>query len=115
MYRAYLFPHLAHLRCSCDRRLGWRTKRCLELTDRSLFNPLHPPGTIENNLPAECFKGYVDPAITAKANAVRDAEKRRIAAAREALPPVETILGLDEFEVRLSFPSPFMPDPPAVI
>lgn len=80
------------------------------LTDRSLFNPLHPPGTIENNLPAECFKGYVDPAITAKANAVRDAEKRRIAAAREALPPVETILGLDEFEVSVPpFCNPLTP------
>jgi hypothetical protein len=66
---------------------------------RALFNPLHPPGTIENNLPPDCFKGYVDPAVTAKANAARDAERERIERARGALPPVESILGLDEFQV----------------
>lgn len=69
---------------------------------RALFNPLHPPGTIENNLPPDCFKGYVDPSVTAKANAARDAEKKRIADARAALPPVEGVLGLDEFQVCLA-------------
>ncbi|WVF71068.1 hypothetical protein IAT40_005865 [Kwoniella sp. CBS 6097] len=64
----------------------------------SLFNSLHPPGTIENNLPEESFKGWVDPDISAKAVAAQDAEKARIAAARKALPPVETILGIEEFE-----------------
>ncbi|OCF32007.1 hypothetical protein I316_06393 [Kwoniella heveanensis BCC8398] len=64
----------------------------------SLFNSLHPPGTIENNLSEESFKGWVDPEITAKAVAAQDAEKARVAAARGALPPVETILGIEEFE-----------------
>ena len=66
---------------------------------RELFNPLHPPGTLENNLPPESFKGYVDPEITAKANAAKKAEQERIARARAGLAPVETVLGLDEFEV----------------
>ncbi|WVR06147.1 hypothetical protein IAU60_003177 [Kwoniella sp. DSM 27419] len=52
----------------------------------SLFNSLHPPGTIENNLPPESYKGRVDPKISAKAVAAQDAEKARIAAARQALP-----------------------------
>ena len=43
----------------------------------------------------------MDPSVTAKANAARDAEKKRIADARAALPPVEEILGLDEFQVCL--------------
>lgn len=71
-------------------------------SNSTLYNPLHPPGTIENNLPEESFKGYVDPAISARANAVQETEKARVAAARAALPPVETILGLDEFEVGLA-------------
>lgn len=68
-------------------------------SNSTLYNPLHPPGTIENNLPRESFRGYVDPAISAKASAVHEAEKARVAAARADLAPVETILGLDEFEV----------------
>jgi L-lactate dehydrogenase (cytochrome) len=66
---------------------------------RSLFTPLHPPGTVENNLAPESFKGYVDPKISAVAAAKQDAERARIADARAALPPVETMLGIDEFEV----------------
>lgn len=65
----------------------------------SLYNSLHPPGTLETNLPSESLKGHVDPVISAKANAAQNAERERIAAARAALPPVETILGLEEFEV----------------
>lgn len=74
------------------------------LTYRSIFNPLHPPGTIENNLAPEAFKGKVDPKTAAKAAAAQDAEKARVKAVREALPPVETILGLDEFQVCSYFP-----------
>lgn len=70
-----------------------------KLTSRSIFNPLHPPGTIENNLDPEAFRGYVDPAATAAGAAAQIEEKRRIAEAREKLAPVETILGLDEFQV----------------
>jgi hypothetical protein len=69
------------------------------LITRSLFNPLHPPGTIENNLAPESLKGFVDPQISAIAAAKQDAERNRIAEARAALPTVETILGIDEFEV----------------
>jgi hypothetical protein len=65
----------------------------------TLFNPLHPPGTLENNLSPESYKGRVDPEITAIAAAKQNAERARIASARAALAPVETILGIDEFEV----------------
>ena len=41
----------------------------------------------------------MDPEVTAQANAVAEAEKERLAVARAALPPVETILGIDEFQV----------------
>lgn len=66
---------------------------------RSIFNPIHPPGTIENNLPPESLKGRVDPRLAAKAAQAQNEEKARVEAARAALPPVETILGLDEFQV----------------
>ena len=65
----------------------------------TLFNPLHPPGTLENNLSPDSYKGRVDPEITAIAAAKQNAERARIASARAALAPVETILGIDEFEV----------------
>lgn len=67
--------------------------------DRSIYNPLHPPGTLESNLPPKSFKGWVDPDITAVAAEKQNAERDRVAMARAALPPVETILGVDEFEV----------------
>ena len=67
--------------------------------DSTLFNPLHPPGTLENNLSPDSYKGRVDPEITAIAAAKQNAERARIASARAALAPVETILGIDEFEV----------------
>lgn len=66
---------------------------------RSIFNPVHPPGTIENNLSPSNLKGRVDPQIAAKGAAAQDAERARVQAVRDSLPPVETILGLDEFQV----------------
>lgn len=33
---------------------------------RDLFKPIHPPNTLENNLPPESFKGLVDPVDAAK-------------------------------------------------
>lgn len=60
---------------------------------------MHPPGTLENNLAPDRYKGRVDPEITAIAAAKQNAERARIASARAALAPVETILGIDEFEV----------------
>jgi L-lactate dehydrogenase (cytochrome) len=42
----------------------------------------------------------VDPVVAARAAEIQDTERQRVAAAREALAPVEKILGIDEFEVR---------------
>lgn len=81
---------------------------------------MHPPGILEENLAPECHKGMVNPKEAAKVRypnysitTVTDrspqsletieAEKTRVAKAREALPPVETMLGLDELQVSLSF------------
>ncbi|WVW84347.1 hypothetical protein I302_106381 [Kwoniella bestiolae CBS 10118] len=67
-------------------------------------DPIHPPKTLENNLAPECFKGLVDPQAAANAY---EAEQRRVNSARDALPPVETMLGLDELqEAAESFLSP---------
>jgi L-lactate dehydrogenase (cytochrome) len=65
-----------------------------------LYNPLHPPGTLDQNLPAESCRGEVDPVVAARAAEIQDTERQRVTAAREALAPVEKILGIDEFEVR---------------
>jgi len=67
---------------------------------RAIFNSLHPPGTIEAHLAPEAYKGLIDPEASAKATAAAEAEKKRIKAVRDGMSPVETILGLDEFEVR---------------
>jgi hypothetical protein len=37
-----------------------------ELTVSELFKPIHPPNTLENNLPSDSFKGLVDPKEAAK-------------------------------------------------
>nr|XP_019044438.1 hypothetical protein I302_06349 [Kwoniella bestiolae CBS 10118]OCF23368.1 hypothetical protein I302_06349 [Kwoniella bestiolae CBS 10118] len=72
-----------------------------------IFKPVHPPKTLENNLPPESFKGYVNPEeVAASATAVK-AEQERVASARSKLPPPETMLGLDEIEeAAKSFLSP---------
>jgi hypothetical protein len=33
---------------------------------RELFKPMHPANTLENNLPPESFKGFVNPEEAAK-------------------------------------------------
>ncbi|WRT67533.1 uncharacterized protein IL334_004505 [Kwoniella shivajii] len=63
-----------------------------------LSKPVHPPRTLENNLPPESFKGYVNPKEVAASAAAVKAEQDRVANARLKLPPPETMLGLDEIE-----------------
>ncbi|KAG7531683.1 hypothetical protein FFLO_04193 [Filobasidium floriforme] len=61
-----------------------------------IYKELHPPNTIENNLSPKYFKGRIDPELAKEAS--YEAEMKRIQDAREALPAVETILGLQEME-----------------
>nr|XP_019007451.1 uncharacterized protein I206_07709 [Kwoniella pini CBS 10737]OCF46232.1 hypothetical protein I206_07709 [Kwoniella pini CBS 10737] len=61
-----------------------------------LFKPVHPPNTLENNLAPECFKGLVNPKEVEEVTF--EAEQQRVEKERNALPPVETMLGLDEIE-----------------
>ncbi|OCF60834.1 hypothetical protein L486_00474 [Kwoniella mangroviensis CBS 10435] len=63
-----------------------------------IFKPIHPPKTLENNLPPESFKGLVDPTAAADSLKAYEAEQQRVEQARNALPPVETMLGLDELQ-----------------
>lgn len=70
-----------------------------KLTRSELFKPIHPPGTLENNLAPEDFKGLVDPKEAAQAVAAYKAEQDRIENGRKNLAPAETMLSIDELEV----------------
>lgn len=50
----------------------------------------------------------MDPKTSAKAAQAQEEERARVQAVRDALPPVETILGLDEFQVSLPSFFPWM-------
>ncbi|CAD7069203.1 unnamed protein product [Tilletia caries] len=67
------------------------------------YEPIHPPGTLQDNLPKDKLKGKVDPATIPKEVATASAEKK--ISAQEALekngeiPPLELCLNLYDFEV----------------
>ncbi|GFZ48900.1 hypothetical protein JCM24511_06649 [Saitozyma sp. JCM 24511] len=63
-----------------------------------LFRPVHPPGTLENNLAPENFKGVIDPKEAEAARLAFETEQRRLEKARGDLPPVETMLGIEELQ-----------------
>lgn len=65
----------------------------------SVFEAIHPPGTLSKNLSADRLIGKVDPATLGAASDTARKEKERIQAARDALPPVEKVLGLAEMKV----------------
>jgi L-lactate dehydrogenase (cytochrome) len=72
--------------------------------DSDIYAPVHPPTAIEDNLEKSQMLGPVDPkTIKVEQRELTDAERRR----RDALanlPPVGTVLSLDEFEVRIDEP-----------
>ncbi|WWC62286.1 uncharacterized protein I303_104882 [Kwoniella dejecticola CBS 10117] len=61
-------------------------------------DPVHPPNTLENNLSPECFKGLVNPKEVEESLRAFEAEQARVEKARDALPEVETMLGLEDLE-----------------
>ncbi|KAJ9099932.1 hypothetical protein QFC21_003937 [Naganishia friedmannii] len=63
-----------------------------------LYKPIHPPKTLENNLSPEQFVGTIDPELAQETKQRYEADMKRIQEAREGLPPVETVLGLDEMQ-----------------
>lgn len=63
----------------------------------SEYDPVHPPGTLEESLKAEAKLGPVDPASLARSPGPTRQEKEANASA-DAQPPLETLLNLDEIE-----------------
>ena len=57
------------------------------------YDPVHPPGTLEDHLPPEANLGPIDPDTLPKDEAVQ--EEARV---EEGPPPLETLLNLDEIE-----------------
>ncbi|KAJ9116039.1 hypothetical protein QFC20_000709 [Naganishia adeliensis] len=63
-----------------------------------LYKPIHPPNTLENNLAPEQYIGRIDPKLAEETRKRYEVEVQRVQTAREGLPPVATILGLDEMQ-----------------
>lgn len=64
------------------------------------YDPIHPPGTLEENLPKEKCLGEVDPAtMKAEAKKEESAEDKQIARNKDELPPLDLCLNLYDFEV----------------
>ena len=63
---------------------------------------MHPPNALKDNLPASAHLGSVDPAtVKAKETGPLSEKERRRLEALENLPPLGTLLNLDDFEVRI--------------
>ncbi|KAJ9097248.1 hypothetical protein QFC21_004917 [Naganishia friedmannii] len=68
----------------------------------ALFKSLHPPNTIEENLPPEAKVGMVDPseldALMSSSNGVNQDTEAKIKKAREEMMGVDGMVNLDDFE-----------------
>lgn len=64
----------------------------------TLYAPIHPKGTIENNLPPECHLGAVDPTTLPDIQEEESDEQRRVRSAREHIPPLGAMVSLEDFE-----------------
>jgi L-lactate dehydrogenase (cytochrome) len=60
--------------------------------------PIHAPGILEETLPPEKHLGPVDPATVEKAEPEKDQGLEDI----QGIPPIQQVLNLDDFEVRIS-------------
>lgn len=63
--------------------------------------PLHPPGTLESGIDADKMIGLVDPTTVKEVEAQPEAEVKK-----SDKIPLGQIIGLPDFAVRLSVPSP---------
>lgn len=64
----------------------------------TLYAPIHPKGTIENNLPPECHLGAVDPTTLPDIQEEESDEQRRVRSARKHIPPLGAMVSLEDFE-----------------
>jgi len=68
------------------------------------YDPIHPPGTLEENLPKEKCLGKVDPSSVPKeAKKEQSQQDKQIARAKDEIPPLEMCLNLYDFEVSTLF------------
>lgn len=68
-------------------------------TYREAYDPIHPPGTLEENLPKEKHLGKVDPSTMKKEEKIESEEDKQIAKNKENIPALEMCLNLYDFEV----------------
>lgn len=74
------------------------SKVILQLAGRDAteeYDPIHPPGTLEENLKPEALLGSVDPSTVEEAP---KGEETKTGSEDEGPPPMETLLNLDEIE-----------------
>ena len=99
------FPHLRNLPLSPHQVTNFLphhpggSKIVLQLAGRdatSEYDPIHPPGTLEQNLPPEANLGAIDPTTLPKPNepSIEDTPT----AAPTGPPPLDSLLNLDEIE-----------------
>ncbi|KAI8632244.1 mitochondrial cytochrome b2 [Xylariaceae sp. FL1651] len=77
------------------------SKIILQLAGRDATNeydPIHPPGTLEENLKPEAKLGRIDPATIVQATKPAAKEERKPESEDGGSPPMETLLNLDEIE-----------------
>ena len=79
-------------------REGMTIGKSTDLRNSRIFKPVHPPGTIEENLPASCYVGPVDPSTLSELPAEVIEDEKRVQEARARMPPLRNILNLGEFE-----------------
>lgn len=59
----------------------------------SVYKPIHPPGTLENNLPPEAFIGPIDPTTVPETGPKPlTADEKRVRNAREEMPSLDSIV-----------------------
>jgi L-lactate dehydrogenase (cytochrome) len=63
------------------------------------YDPIHPPGTLEDNLPKEKCLGKVDMSTVQKEEKQESAEDKQIAKNKQNIPALEQCLNLYDFEV----------------
>lgn len=67
------------------------------------YDPIHPPGTLEENLPKEKCLGKVDMSTVKKEEKKPSQADKEIAKAKDELPPLELCLNLYDFEVSIAW------------
>jgi L-lactate dehydrogenase (cytochrome) len=63
------------------------------------YDPIHPPGTLEENLPKEKCLGKVDMSTVKQEKKEESEEDKQIAKNKESIPPLDQCLNLYDFEV----------------